>query len=269
VTNKYVLYGIRIESELPLPLHKEIFSYSDASVKYGEKYSPPDDVGAYLYHFAVGPQKAIFHYKHVALFTITNGSEVLVSPVADIDSEILANAILGTPLGILLLQRGFIVLHASAIEINGKVVCFVGKSGVGKSTTVCSLLGSGHELIADDVVAIDISASLHPEVLYGYPWMKVSKEVISALGIPQRYVERIGHSEDKMRYIYSTKRIVENSSARLAGLYFLGWAEDCSICQMSMAESLINMAKHQYGFVPKKSYPFEENQRFLHSAKFV
>jgi len=270
VTSNHFLYQIRIDSEIPLPLQKEIFSRSDVSIKYGEElYSPPEEVGACEYYFAVGPEKAVFYYQDVALFTIIKGCEVFVSPVTGVDCDLLVNTVLGTPMGILLLQRGFLVLHASAVEINGKITCFLGASGAGKSTTVCSLICSGHKLVADDVVAIKISSSALPEVLPGYPWMKVGKELISTLSIPPRNIEHLGSSELKMRYNVPAESFVEGSSGRLACIYFLEWAEDFSINQMNMKDSLINLAKHQYGFVPKIIYPTEEKQRFLRSAEFI
>lgn len=51
--------------------------------------------------------------------------------------------------------RGFEVLHASAIEHEGRAIAITGPSGAGKSTVAAALLARGCRLVADDVLALD------------------------------------------------------------------------------------------------------------------
>lgn len=46
------------------------------------------------------------------------------------------------------------VLHGSAVLVNGKAVVFSGDSGAGKSTLAANMVDRGYQLITDDVVAI-------------------------------------------------------------------------------------------------------------------
>lgn len=55
-------------------------------------------------------------------------------------------------LDLLVINKGFL-LHASASDISGKAVLFLGPSGAGK-TTIINLLRPRHEPLADDTIAI-------------------------------------------------------------------------------------------------------------------
>lgn len=52
------------------------------------------------------------------------------------------------------LLNGRVVLHGSAVVIDGVAVATIGPSGAGKSTTAAALVRQGAALLADDVVAI-------------------------------------------------------------------------------------------------------------------
>ena len=58
-------------------------------------------------------------------------------------------------MGILLHQRGRMVLHASAVNINDGAVAFMGHNGAGKSTTTFSFMASGYPLVADDILSLE------------------------------------------------------------------------------------------------------------------
>lgn len=53
------------------------------------------------------------------------------------------------------LLNGRVVLHGSAVVIDGVAVATIGPSGAGKSTTAAALLRHGAGLLSDDVVVID------------------------------------------------------------------------------------------------------------------
>jgi hypothetical protein len=81
----------------------------------------------------------------------------------------------------LLYQRGLLVLHASAVEVEGQAVVFVGASGWGKSSLAASLHARGHKVIADDVVAVDLNSSV-PLAIPGFPQVKLDPEFAFWLG---------------------------------------------------------------------------------------
>jgi hypothetical protein len=52
--------------------------------------------------------------------------------------------------------RGYELLHASAVAVDGRVVAFAGEPGLGKSSLALRLMLRGHPLTAEDVLAIEV-----------------------------------------------------------------------------------------------------------------
>lgn len=63
----------------------------------------------------------------------------------------------GFVLALILQARHHLVLHASAVEIDGVVVAFIGQSNAGKSTLAAACCTAGALLVADDVLRVDVA----------------------------------------------------------------------------------------------------------------
>lgn len=63
--------------------------------------------------------------------------------------------LLGPVIGIALRMRGITCLHASAVEIRGSAVAFLGEMGAGKSTTAAIFARNGHAVLTDDIMALE------------------------------------------------------------------------------------------------------------------
>jgi hypothetical protein len=90
----------------------------------------------------------------IARFLLTGGREIAFEIEAGASPDDAAIFLTGTVFGILLHQRGQIVLHASAVRVGGKAVLFCGSSGAGKSTIAAALGQHGYPLLNDDVCAL-------------------------------------------------------------------------------------------------------------------
>lgn len=66
-----------------------------------------------------------------------------------------ATYLLGPIMGFVLLLRGTVSLHASAIAVGNDVIALVGPAGAGKSTTAAAYANLGHRVLTDDVLTLD------------------------------------------------------------------------------------------------------------------
>ena len=91
--------------------------------------------------------------------------------------------LLGTSFGALLMQRGILPLHGSAMVVNGRGVVFTGMSGAGKSSLLAAFRKKGYPFLTDDVVAVTVdtagTAWIHPS----YPQQKLWRDSTKAVGV--------------------------------------------------------------------------------------
>ena len=112
------------------------------------------------------------------IFRVISGKEIIVNPIVNIDMSFLRHLILGPGIGTLLLQKGHLVLHASAVNVEGRGVVFLGWGGDGKSTIAAAMNNRGHQFITDDVLSIIFSRNNEPVAIPSFPRVKLWDDVI-------------------------------------------------------------------------------------------
>src|SRR2546421_12252878 len=181
--HSYFAYGLGIHSLLPLPEFMAAPVGADVVIKMCDvSHSFPDVRDAQSFHMSATPQETCISWDRLGTFLVRNGKEIIIEPFPGAEERLLRLPLWGAVLAILLHQRGLLVLHASAVGINGSAVAFIGGKGQGKSTTAATIYARGHKLLADDVVALDMNNSGGPMVLSGIPQFKLWPEAVSSLG---------------------------------------------------------------------------------------
>ena len=122
----------------------------------------------------------------VARFLLHAGKAILVDPEDGATVTDITAFLAGTVFGILLHQRGQIVLHASAVRVGERAVLFCGPSGAGKSTLAAAFGQLGYALLNDDVCAIGLDASGAPVAHSDGRQLKLWRESIQRLDIADR-----------------------------------------------------------------------------------
>lgn len=77
----------------------------------------------------------------------------------------------GTVFGAVAWLNGLVPLHASAVDIGGRIVAFTADSGGGKSTLAAAMAAHGHPHVCDDTLVL----SLQPGCVYALPDSKSLK----------------------------------------------------------------------------------------------
>lgn len=181
-----------------------------------------------------------------ARFLLTDGRRIAVAPDPNGDPTDIPIFILGTVFGILLHQRGQIVLHASAVRVNGKAVLFCGRSGSGKSTLAAALAKRGFPLVADDVCAISITADSAPMVHPDGRHLKLWAQAIEQLDLAANRGERI---RNRLQKYYVSPREVFAQALPLAAVYALREARppyQAGIERQTMVDGALSLRHNAY-----------------------
>ena len=115
----------------------------------------------------------------VARFLVKDGNTILIAPEPGIDEDSIRGFLLGSVLGALLFQRGYLVMHGNAIRIDDRCMICVGRSGAGKSVLAAGFMQRGYRILADDVVPIDPNQRAVP----GFPRIKLWQDAVAKLNI--------------------------------------------------------------------------------------
>lgn len=219
---RYRLYGLEVASDLPL----------DGAAPGDPALSPdvqivraPDlPVTRALTDAIVRDGEAVlFSVASVARYRISGGQRIDVAVGAGADPDAVGLFLTGTAIGLLLQQRGMLVLHANALARDGRALAVLGPSGAGKSTLAARLVQAGFDLLADDVVAIgrgDDGGT--PLALPGFARMRLWGEAATALGIDPVALAPVRAQADK--YVVPTEQAAR-SAVPLAAIYILERAD--------------------------------------------
>jgi hypothetical protein len=186
----YRMYGLTVESDWALPECLAIdLSENAIDVRIIESPVPAEGIGGVSHgpFCQVKEDQFWLQVPDIARFLVTGGHTIAIEPHPGIDNQSIRLFLLGSAIGALLFQRGHLVLHGNAIEIqDGCVVC-VGHSGAGKSTLAAAFMKKGYRLLADDVVVVDSQSRAVP----GFPRIKIWGDTAMRLGINTQGLERV------------------------------------------------------------------------------
>jgi hypothetical protein len=184
----YRVAGLTVASEIELPgaIPAQHMAAPAVTVRVAAVPADLSDAANKGTTWQIAGERFLFEVPDVARFLLTGGREILVEAAPGVDIGDVAIFLIGTVFGILLHQRGEIVLHASAVRVNDKAVLFCGSSGAGKSTLAAALAQRGFPLVADDLCAVTLAVGAAPMVQPDGRHLKLWAQAIHNLDLAER-----------------------------------------------------------------------------------
>lgn len=244
----YKAFGLQLFSEIPLPeLTGGIVEKNKADVivkleDLSATWSMVDKKDIYFY---VTDSVSMFEIPNVAIFKVENGNKIMVSPINKYRIDQIRLYLLGTCMGIILMQRKILPLHGSAVEINGKAYAIVGESGAGKSTLASALIKKGYRLLSDDVIPVTLKDK-SPIITPAYPQQKLWVESLNEFGMESDQYRPIVERERK--FAIPVQENFASESVPLHGIFELVKGEEnlIQIHPIQQLPSLYTLYQHTY-----------------------
>jgi hypothetical protein len=180
----------------------------------------------------------------IGRFLVRDGREILIDPEPGVEEDVLRLFVLGTSMAMLLHQRQELaVFHASAVSYFDSALVFAGNRGAGKSGLAAAFHAEGSQLLADDVVAIDLSRS-SPIVLPGFPFMKMWPETLAAMGHQPEALPKLRPEVEKRGYRIANG--FSKGSVPLRAFFILAWGETITIERLHGQDALFGLMSFWY-----------------------
>lgn len=238
----YWAYGLTFRSELSFPELSRAEGAPDAEIRF-ERLASLSESGGDGPGERVSPKRTSLELDGLGVLSVSDGRLISINPLPGAHPAALRLAVLGTAMGLLLRQRGYLVLHASAVFVGGRGVAFVGDTGQGKSTTAAALCAHELELASDDVTAVSVDAD-GCNLVMGYGQLKVSPDVAAALGHSPHTLPRLIPNGEKRAL--AVGHSASRTQVPLRRVYALAEGPALRIAHLGPHDAFLSLVRHTY-----------------------
>lgn len=234
---RYTACGLNIVSELACP---ELCPCSGNGSDFDVRISVglvSDRLIAAVYNDGfsqIKPGAYLLKLDNIAKLFVVDGREIIIDPVPGCSQDLIRLYLFSQGFGVLLHQRGRLILHASAIGTELGTLVFLGPSGAGKSTLAAGLVQAGYRLMADDFCAIGLSPDRDPQVFPAFTGIRLWNDTLEKLGCDRQTMQRVWHKEDKYTQFLPDK--LASHQSKLRAIYLLEPAEVPTVSVTSLTK---------------------------------
>lgn len=241
----YAGYGLKIEAALALPELNPGEGKRDVVIRKEALGTPPTSFVRDGRYFGRSPDESILVWGDLVAVRVRGGREIGYDRSAAASDYWVRQCLLGPAFGVLLHQRGTPALHASAVEVDGEAVVLLGHKGVGKSTTAAALAMKGHALLADDIVAVDMTSPDAPLVMPGFRhvklWNDAADAVLDGAGEP------LDPELDLVKSAWSmTATRHAEAPVPMGRIYVLDESDELACRELTPVDAFAELIRHSY-----------------------
>ena len=244
----YRAFGLLICSDLEIPEYRPCAAgEADIVIRTGTlaaqirldlETTVQDIRGAHLTEHGM-----LLHVERVGDFIIRDGCEIDISPLPEVEINLMRLYLIGSVMGTLFHQRGQFIFHGAAVLAQDSVNVFVGPSGAGKSTLTAHLATAGFPVLADDTLPVTI----REEEVVAWPGAQVFKMWEDALqGVGETPVGKSQVSRRYGKYFMDNPLAAPDRPAVVKSVYVLEHGDDFSITPLDGLDVITVLNENTY-----------------------
>jgi|LSQX01.2.fsa_nt_gb hypothetical protein len=211
---KYKIFGLNIISDIELSELMPADGPIDVEINTGKVPECLNDSFKRNDTFQASKNEFLFMVKDIAKFYVVNGNKITIESFKDVPTASVKVFLLATAFCLLLLQRGILPIHGSALVVDGKGIIITGTSGAGKSTLSNALLNGGAAFLADDLSPLALHDDGSVWIQPGFPQQKLCEDTAQRAGVDTSTLTRV--EVDLNKYILPVSDSFVNKSIKLA-----------------------------------------------------
>ncbi|AUD02946.1 phosphoenolpyruvate carboxykinase (ATP) [Spirosoma pollinicola] len=190
---KYLAFGLTLETDidftgvLPHSTAETDVCISEGSIQ--QKANRPTRIQRRGIRAKLGitASDIVLNWDGVGIFRVSDG-KTIVYQNNGADEGTIRLFLLSEVIGLVLYQRGLLLLHGSAVKFGDDAAVFLGIPGAGKSTTAAAFGKAGHTVLTDDLVAVQLIDG-RPYVIPAFGQYKIWKNTVDGLNVDESKLE--------------------------------------------------------------------------------
>ena len=247
---RYDVAGLIIDSSFVIPEARPANLHAtDCVVDLAPLETPlASDPGDSWIHIERHGSTMSLRFAEMALFELSaHGDRVVCRSATGVPDETIRHFLLDHVIPRILVQRGLVVLHASAVATTHGAVGFCGITGVGKSTLAGSFALTGASLLADDAFVIE-ETSRGPEARPTYPGFRLWPDNVQAVVGSEAAGGPVAHYTKKRRIGPTDVSPEAFALARcpVARVFMLETGPEISIQPIGERDAFLALSKHAF-----------------------
>ncbi len=190
----------------------------------------------------------LLRFPALADFVVSaDGCVAAAYPVPGVSTQTVEHLYLNQVLPLALSRQWKLVLHASAVDVDGHAVALLGPSGRGKSTLAASLSTRGYRFLTDDALLVEEEAGryiIHP----GHPSIRLWDDSRQAL-IPDTSHAALPVDYTPKARVLADDQVAFCDTARpLRCMYFLGEGKTDTVAiePVGGRDAMIELVRHSF-----------------------
>jgi hypothetical protein len=264
----YFVYGQQIKSAIPLPQLVPGGDGSDVRITRG-RVTDPNPTASNTAGSRLAGRELKFSLKGVGAAAVLDGRTVTIDAAQGVSEQHLSLFVVEVVLALVMLQRGHLVLHGSAVTVGDGVIGLVGHQQTGKSVIAAAFYQQGVAVMSDNQLVFERTSfsPASPVVLPGYPQLELWPEDARLVGIEPEKFRLLRPNISKVAWPVTDN--FRNEANPVRSLYILTKTETPGVDKYSLRDGFFELTRHTFAAYLAEQQLFNQAEHFTQCMRIV